>query len=60
MIRAGWLMLTDDGRRLSDVINGILLLLACSLFVFSGLLGWVAFSDEIQHGLRLAQGFLFG
>ena len=56
----GWLMRTDDGRRLSDIINGILFFLACSLFVFCGLMSWIAFQDEIKHGLRLAQGFFFG
>lgn len=56
----GWLMRTDDGRRLSDIINGILLFSACSLFVLCGLMSWIAFQDEIKHGLRLAQGFLFG
>lgn len=56
----GWLMRTDDGRRLSDIINGILFFSACSLFVLCGLMSWIAFQDEIKHGLRLAQGFLFG
>lgn len=53
-------METDEGKRLSDIINSILLFSACSLFIFCGLLAWIAFQDEIKSGIRFAQGLLFG
>jgi len=59
----GWLTENEEGRemeeRLSDIINGLMLLATCGLFLFSGLLLWILFKPQIQAGLRFVEALIF-
>jgi len=58
-----WLTENEEGRemeeRLSDIINGLMLLTTCGLFLFSGLMLWILFKPQIQTGLRFVESLIF-
>jgi len=60
----GWLNESMEGKemeqRLSDITNGMLLLIFCGLFLLCGMLLWIHFSPTIHRVLLLTQGWLFG
>jgi hypothetical protein len=56
----GWMMAGKEARELDNMINTIMLFLACVGFIGMGLMLFVAFRPEIREALRFAQGLIFG
>lgn len=58
----GWLTEDEEGMRMekkiSEIINGLLLLAGCGLFVFDGTLLWIMFSPQIKAGLQFFQSWI--
>lgn len=60
----GWLTEDEEGTRMeriiNEIVNGLVMLLACMLFVYSGVLCWIAFNDGIKAALLAAQTVIMG
>ena len=55
----GWLMRTEEGRKLAELIDGILAFTACVLFIGLGLVILIQFRPDIQAGIRFIQEAIF-
>ena len=55
----GWLMRTEEGRKLAELIEGILAFTACVLFIGLGLVILIQFRPDIQAGIRFIQEAIF-
>jgi len=53
-----WLM-NEEGQRMSDFINSVLMFFACCIFIGGGMMVLMLFRPEIQSAIRYVQGLIF-
>jgi uncharacterized membrane protein YqgA involved in biofilm formation len=56
----GWLMRTEEGRKLAEFFDSALIFLACCLGIGVGMVALITFRPEIRAALRAAEIAVFG
>jgi hypothetical protein len=56
----GWLLKTEEGEALKEIMDSLLLFFACILCIATGFLALIALRPDIQAGLRAAERLCFG